>query len=579
MRSRDANVRRDATEVRPPSALRGIRSRVLGFDAFISYRHQTAKDYAYGLAGALKITFGWACFLDRTESEQIELTSAIRSALNRSRMLIVIAEPGILESRWVPQEIEIFRKLGKPIVPVSIGGFLAQQGPLPGGIEPLRAWPWVDEADSAWQAGVASAEVLAQLRRSRRGLETRTWARVLTGLVIVTLSAATIWALRERSTALANELEALRNNLRLTVANGARAMRDGDLGAAWLWFADALKQTPQTQWPETPQRIRLAAISANLPWLEAAWFPDTRGTMEILFHPDGQTVLTVDVNRQGSTALLFWNPSKMQPVREFKLAVERPTKIAFSADQHQIITANNVEAGSQDLATGAETFHFKVPVEGMRILETHSDYVLTLKDRTLQLWHPLAGVHDDSSWSFPEPLIDGAASADGRVIAAIAQNRLYVRSMGSEKRWDFDLGDKDSRQVSVNSAGTHAVVVSYDKVLAWDAADPQRAPNVLIARRGITEFAWDPTGTRLAVTVAGADDTLETTIIDVASGTQLGSIAHELAQERWSSNRRLLASLQAAQRRLEGLLPILFAVWCASARTACRSPRKAKPSA
>ncbi len=511
-----------------------LRSRLLGFDAFISYRHGTARVYAEALAALLKSTLGWSCFLDRNDAEQVELTHAIRSALDRSRMLIVVAEPGILGSRWVPQEIAGFRKHRRPIVPVSVNGFLARPEPLPGDLEHLRAWPWAEETSNAWQDTSPSADVISQIRRSRRGLETRTWARALTASVITVLSAATVWALRERNIAVDNELQALRTNLKLVVASGTRALQDGDLWGAGLWFAEALRQAPVAELPEEPQRVRLTAVNSALPWLGAVWFP-TLSTREILFAPNGETLLSLGVVKgNGDSQLLFWRASQAKPVRSLRISQKWTNTLQLSQDGRSIISGDGHEFVAWDLKTGAEVFRFRNPRPKGGVADVQTNAILTLQDHTLELWDMASGTAMTNPWLLPAEPRAAAVSADHSVICAVSQRRLHVRSLRDGSSAELALPDQHLYSLQLNPKGRYVAAILSGHAFVWDLQATEPSPRVLTAGDGqATKLTWHPDGERIAVTFTIKEDGLETVIFNASSGSIKGSVAHEAVQERW----------------------------------------------
>ena len=81
-------------------------SALLGYDIFISYRRSDGSAYAEKLWRDLKAA-GIAPFLDRDETPGgARLTPSLMRALRRSRMLVVLLTPDVLDSEWVQQEVE-----------------------------------------------------------------------------------------------------------------------------------------------------------------------------------------------------------------------------------------------------------------------------------------------------------------------------------------------------------------------------------------------------------------------------------------------------------------------------------------
>ena len=92
-----------------------------GYDLFISYRRSDAKQYATALFEALRRA-DFRCFLDDNDATPGKpLTSKLLWALNRSKVLLVVASPDLHLSTWVPQEVEIFARSVMTDKNVSLG--------------------------------------------------------------------------------------------------------------------------------------------------------------------------------------------------------------------------------------------------------------------------------------------------------------------------------------------------------------------------------------------------------------------------------------------------------------------------
>ena len=83
-------------------------SLLFGFDIFISYSRHEAGAYANELYARLRAQ-DFLCYLDDHESPPgTALTRSIDRALDRSRVLVLIASPAALQSEWVSKEVEQF---------------------------------------------------------------------------------------------------------------------------------------------------------------------------------------------------------------------------------------------------------------------------------------------------------------------------------------------------------------------------------------------------------------------------------------------------------------------------------------
>ena len=171
-------------------------SSLLGYDVFISYRQNPDSVlYARNLRNALS-NEGYTCFLDQEETwGGVELTPALARALKRSRLLVVIAESSVSQSRWVSLEVEHFRaKRSSTVLPISIGGFLEGNGALDGPLGYLREVTWVGEPKDAYARGTPSAETIEAINQSFRRTRVRSWSRAIIGAVLLVISAVALVA-------------------------------------------------------------------------------------------------------------------------------------------------------------------------------------------------------------------------------------------------------------------------------------------------------------------------------------------------------------------------------------------------
>ena len=123
------------------------------YRAFISYSHADAQFAAWlhrklerwSLPGQPRLT---PIFIDRAElAAGPDLSASVREALAGSAALIVLASPAARASRWVAQEVTLFRELhpGRPVLAALLAGEPAEAFPEPllvhGGqaFEPLAA--------------------------------------------------------------------------------------------------------------------------------------------------------------------------------------------------------------------------------------------------------------------------------------------------------------------------------------------------------------------------------------------------------------------------------------------------------
>jgi hypothetical protein len=109
---------------------------------FLSYAHDD-HSFAHRLSTALKGVKieGWMGEADIASG--LAKGDSLRSAIKGSNAIVVLVSPSALERRWVEFEIGAGLGLGKPIIPILIGGGGAEAD-LP---EPLRGLKMLDARD------------------------------------------------------------------------------------------------------------------------------------------------------------------------------------------------------------------------------------------------------------------------------------------------------------------------------------------------------------------------------------------------------------------------------------------------
>ena len=124
-------------------------------NVFISYAHSD-EDEVRSLVKALheNSVTGWLDSADIAAGESI--SSSVRAALKRSKVVIVLLSPRALHSEWVQFEIGAAEALEKKIIPVILSGdHLEEQLP-----DILRTRGWIDARHRP------SDEVIRDVRRA-----------------------------------------------------------------------------------------------------------------------------------------------------------------------------------------------------------------------------------------------------------------------------------------------------------------------------------------------------------------------------------------------------------------------------
>lgn len=184
---------------------RGVLEHLFGFDVFISYARRDSRAYAEQLQQGLS-KLDYSCFLDAQEVPAGEqLTTALRRALRRSTVLVLIGSPGALESKYVCQEVGGFVELNPRgiILPISIGRTLDDAPPDTPVRLALGDRVWITEDSGALVSAPtdrAKSELLSFFRFTRRNtLRLRVTTAVSVVLAVLMLFSLGMFALAQRA--------------------------------------------------------------------------------------------------------------------------------------------------------------------------------------------------------------------------------------------------------------------------------------------------------------------------------------------------------------------------------------------
>jgi WD40 repeat protein len=165
-----------------------VRDFLLGHDVFVSYARLDGREYALGMARRLQGE-GFRCYLDQfAPSPGRKITPQIRSALKRSRALVVVGTQGAAVSEAVEDEIRFFSAKPNPIIIALDFGECVRSAPW---FDLIRGVPVLSEeaeaigtgnpSDRLWQSVLGSCDFT---RRATRLWQTF-WATASAMLVVI----------------------------------------------------------------------------------------------------------------------------------------------------------------------------------------------------------------------------------------------------------------------------------------------------------------------------------------------------------------------------------------------------------
>lgn len=289
----------------PPRAPKAsFASRLFGYDVFISFAlggpPRGSLSYSSDLARRLRER-DLSVFFSEDELPPGEpLSSTLKRALLRSKLLVVIVNRGTLElPNWVRIEVETFRsqRPGRPVIPVCLDGCFSDPA-LSAAVHPWLKHGesiWLDEQPESAARGLATDELVARLLTAPRRLKASTLWRAVVSVATLSLAAlasAAAWqavaAMRER-----DRVSALRDQIlsrQLAAQSMAAVVRDPALALLLAVQSQAVSRTPASggavlgvisALPVARMHKRAAAFRAVAlaPAGEAMLLSDTRGAV------------------------------------------------------------------------------------------------------------------------------------------------------------------------------------------------------------------------------------------------------------------------------------------------------------
>src|SRR5262245_26032019 len=435
------------------------------------------QSYASDLARRLRER-DFTVFFSEDEAPPGEpLTPSLRTALHRSRMLVVVANRGTLaEPRWVRTEVEEFKGKhpDRPVIPISVGGAL-QDPALATHTEVWLGYKdriWLDESEQAVATGLASETLVERLAlaptRARSNVQWRWVVRgVIGGLAILTATSiiAAVYAVRQRDEAILQARIALSRGLS-AVAQQKLAEEQPQVDVALLGATQAVNLDASP----AATRVLLAALQEH-PRLHRLLRPEARA-YAVEFSPDGSRLASAGEDG----AISIWETSTGKRLRRI-------------ADAHQD------------------------KIWGLAFVPGGKRVVTASLDRTAAIWDVESGqMIGQRMTGVADEILSLAVSGDGRLAATAALD-------GSVWLWDLErqqpirkldkAHQRGARAVAFNRDGTSLASGGFDGMIRrWRIPTGEPLPGPGKAHGGaVLRLAFSQDGSMLGS--AGEDGTVQ----------------------------------------------------------------------
>lgn len=229
-----------------------------GDDIFISYARADATSYAPGLAARLAAR-KHICFFDQLAADPNEdLPERLKQKILRSTVFVLVGTEGAVASSYVRREVELFRRTGRPFIPIDVDGALIGQA----GWRDVTGVAKIRERGERVRAGDPSPEVVSLIKDSFRYTRRSQWLRfsLLAGVTFILITAFVSFLLVSGAAAKADHI-ARRAGLEVEAAQTKVAEADASRRRASA-EADEFKRAAsdaQTLADGAKQEARLAA--------------------------------------------------------------------------------------------------------------------------------------------------------------------------------------------------------------------------------------------------------------------------------------------------------------------------------
>ena len=481
----------------PRSDGRFSRAALFGYDFFISFTlgppPRGTQAYAADLARQLRARDYTVFFSEDEASPGAVLDDVVKRALQRSRALILIANPAALvESTWTRAEVSEFRRRRRawPVVPINIDHALEA---CRDDAEPwlqCEQHIWVNESSAAVADATASRATidrLAVVPKSVRANKRMRLTLAVVTLLLVTLGTAAGLALNSRAQqqAVAQSRQIAARALDEATRNWSRSIL---LALAAPLAADSFEA----------RSALLSTVSASGTGMRFLW-GHQRAVRTVAFSPDGR--LLASGSEDG--ALYLWDPVAGTSAG-MPLKVHGAIRgVAFSPDGQLLASAGEGGVTLWDVATrrpltepvtGRMSLSVAFRPDGGTVLSGEEDGSIVLsqvRDRTLNPYPIQAHTKSVLSVAF-HPSGDLFASGG-------EDHEVMLWNIATQKRYPLHGHSREVMSLAFSPDGRLLASGSADEtVILWDLRERKPVGAPLRGHDGIVMgLAFSPDGERL----------------------------------------------------------------------------------
>ena len=339
-------------------------------------------------------------------------------------------------------------------------------------------------------------EDVRQHRRTRRvaaaaivGLATLAIAAIVFGVIA---NQQRDEARRQERIAVEQRDQARRRLVQLNSANGSRAADAGDVSAAMLWFAEAVKLEADHPTEQGLLRTRLASLAGRHPRLAQVWSA-AAPVGGVGFTTDGVWVAVYP--REGSVQA--WDAQTESAA--FRPLSSPVVDVAVTPQGRRLLTVDTDGAHLWDPLTGKQvrSLTHDAPVSWAGFA-ADGQHVLTLaKDRTGRVWDAGAG-REIARLRDVDKIFD--AAFDGDVVTLLIKslgNKLALWNSRTKRSVAFD----DQKAVAAELSADRRYVLTFDddaRAAVWDSKTGRHVTS-LGDWEGVDHARLSPDGHRVAM--------------------------------------------------------------------------------